>query len=352
MNKKVSELSELSEAPANNDIFIINDVSDDTGSSAGTTKKITYQNLTSGVGGSSGSSPAYTPISATSETVSSVVTNVASIPLNGSSDKFKITENNDDGKKWRLNLTGGTQGEYYTFRVAWHNVAPRGGGTSYDLYDNAVYTNQSMFEIGWNGDYTKPQIILEKAGQEFRPLNWSGPELDSTRIHVTNQPYAMKLKCNLNNASGATVTTDSNGKKWLTNSGNYSSNDAGWLWSLWINDYQLNADAATPAGFIMRYIYAYDDGGGLEQDVSSLQFTTPPAPVIKYWDENYNFATIDVASDLTNLVESSFNNDTVVTEATWWDVDMISVVMENHGSNQNIGSSTSHEQSRRRTNNI
>jgi len=46
-SKKISELSTLSESPANNDIVVINDVSDETGSSAGTTKTVTVSNLLS-----------------------------------------------------------------------------------------------------------------------------------------------------------------------------------------------------------------------------------------------------------------------------------------------------------------
>ena len=79
-NKKVSELTELSEAPANNDIFIINDVSDDTGSSAGTTKKITYQNLISGIssgGGSSSQTTEYLSVSRTSYDVTNDNGNVS-----------------------------------------------------------------------------------------------------------------------------------------------------------------------------------------------------------------------------------------------------------------------------------
>lgn len=53
-NKKVSELSELDEAPSNDDVLIINDVSDDTGSAAGTTKNITVSNLLSGVSSGGG----------------------------------------------------------------------------------------------------------------------------------------------------------------------------------------------------------------------------------------------------------------------------------------------------------
>lgn len=53
-NKKVSELTELSESPSNDDVLIINDISDDTGASSGTTKKITVSNLLSGISSSGG----------------------------------------------------------------------------------------------------------------------------------------------------------------------------------------------------------------------------------------------------------------------------------------------------------
>jgi hypothetical protein len=46
-NKKVSELTELSEKPSSDDVLILNDISDTTGSAQGTTKKISVSNLLS-----------------------------------------------------------------------------------------------------------------------------------------------------------------------------------------------------------------------------------------------------------------------------------------------------------------
>jgi hypothetical protein len=46
-NKKVSELNELSEKPSSDDVLILNDISDTTGSAQGTTKTISVSNLLS-----------------------------------------------------------------------------------------------------------------------------------------------------------------------------------------------------------------------------------------------------------------------------------------------------------------
>ena len=46
-NKKVSELTELSEKPSSDDVLILNDISDTTGSAQGTAKKISVSNLLS-----------------------------------------------------------------------------------------------------------------------------------------------------------------------------------------------------------------------------------------------------------------------------------------------------------------
>lgn len=51
MGKYLHQITELSEVPANGDLILIQDVSDTTDSSSGTTKRITYSNLTSGLGG-------------------------------------------------------------------------------------------------------------------------------------------------------------------------------------------------------------------------------------------------------------------------------------------------------------
>ena len=284
----------------------------------------------SGGSSSGGTSPAYTTVQATSAVVSSTTMNVVDIPLNGSTDKFKVVEKTGDGTKWRLNFTGGTTGEYYSFQIAWDNIYPRGYGSSYEFYDDAVQPTAPYFETGWGGDYTIPTMVLEKKLEYFRPMYFNGPTVNITHAHLSKQPYKMTLQCNLNVASGSTVTTDSNGKKWLTNSGAYSSTGTGWLWNLAINGYVLDADPlATPAGDIMRYIYAYDDGAG--------------GPMLKYWDENFNFAELDVANDLTVLSEGTFGNDTVVTEATWWDTDFIYMIMENTDNKKNINNSGHYE---------
>ena len=54
MGKYLHQITELSEAPANGDLILIQDVSDTTDTSNGTTKRITYSNLTSGLGGGGG----------------------------------------------------------------------------------------------------------------------------------------------------------------------------------------------------------------------------------------------------------------------------------------------------------
>ena len=54
MGKYLHQITELSETPANGDLILIQDVSDTTDSSSGTTKRITYSNLTSGLGGGGG----------------------------------------------------------------------------------------------------------------------------------------------------------------------------------------------------------------------------------------------------------------------------------------------------------
>ena len=54
MGKYLHQITELSETPANGDLILIQDVSDTTDSTNGTTKKVTYSNLTSGLGGGSG----------------------------------------------------------------------------------------------------------------------------------------------------------------------------------------------------------------------------------------------------------------------------------------------------------
>ena len=281
-------------------------------------------------GGSGGTSPGYTTVQATSAVVNSTTMNVATIPLSGSTDKFKVVEKNGDGTKWRLNLTGGTIGEYYTFRIAWDNIYPRGYGNNYEYYDDAVLPTSSYFDVGWDGDYTTPTMVLEKKQENFRPDNFAGPQVNITRVHVSRQPYKMTLQCNLDVASGSTVTTDSNGDKWLTNSGMYSSNGNGWLWYLAINGYPLDADPhSTPEGGIMRYIYAYDDGNG--------------GPMLKYWDENFNMAEISTTSDLTVESTATYGSDTVVTEATWWDTDFIYMMMENSNNTDNIGSGGNYE---------
>jgi hypothetical protein len=46
-NRKISELTELSEEPSSDDVLILNDISDATGSAQGTTKKISVSNLLS-----------------------------------------------------------------------------------------------------------------------------------------------------------------------------------------------------------------------------------------------------------------------------------------------------------------
>ena len=301
----------------------------DTAYSTVTANSATWASSGTG-GGSGGTSPEYTTVQATSAVVGSTTMNVATIPLSGSTDKFKVVEKNGDGTKWRLNLTGGTTGEYYTFRIAWDNIYPRGYGNSYEYYDDAVESTQSYFDIGWDGDYTTPTMVLEKKQENFRPDHYGGPYVNMTRVHVSKQPYKMTLQCNLNVASGSTVTTDSNGNKWLTNSGAYSSSGTGWLWYIATNGYPLDADPfATPGGDIMRYIYAYDDGNG--------------GPMIKYWDENFSFAEIDVVNDLTVESTATYGSDTVVTEATWWDTDFIYMMMETNNNTDNINSAGSYE---------
>ena len=54
MGKYLHQITELSETPANGDLVLIQDVSDTTDSANGTTKRISYSNLTSGLGGGSG----------------------------------------------------------------------------------------------------------------------------------------------------------------------------------------------------------------------------------------------------------------------------------------------------------
>ena len=54
MGKYLHQITELSETPANGDLILVQDISDTTDSKNGTTKRVTYSNLTSGLGGGSG----------------------------------------------------------------------------------------------------------------------------------------------------------------------------------------------------------------------------------------------------------------------------------------------------------
>ena len=178
MGTKVTDLTELSATAASDDVLHIIDVNDNTGGSAGTSKKIKVSNLVSGGGGGVTAVTGTTPIVSTGGTTPAISINAATTSAAGSmssADKTKLdgvaagaevnvqsdwdeTDSADDSfiaNKPNTNELDGQILEYITRSTAYANgtiegeVLKYGGGT---LVETKAYVYASSAWVAVDAD--------------------------------------------------------------------------------------------------------------------------------------------------------------------------------------------------------
>jgi hypothetical protein len=272
-----------------------------------------------------GVSPGYTTLTATTITVDSILYSVVNVPLDGTSDKFEIPEVTDDNTRWRINFTGGTKNKPYKIRLAFTNITPRNaseGTGNPDIWPNSGdFDNAQYFYYGWDGSYSISSTINSENYGFTRWMDmYEGRDERYLDIDVMNRSHLVKFEFNPDRLDDATtyngdpatysLAEDDSDNQWVVSSDAQLATTYNAYWYITVNGHQINGDFQSPEGRLMEYFYFYDVNGDID---------------IQYFDTDMNMQSVDM-SDISDIQTITYKNQTVVSQATWWDTDMLSII--------------------------